>query len=138
LNTHLLETISVQSPGRARVEAAVELLQQEIARLRVLQRADDRRQAARRSANADIDRRTAELSRQAEARVAARQQMLSVDRKWFWSFANAVMDGWRDERTDASRRGLQSRVGQIDSLIDALARDLTKIQERDRALLGGK
>ena len=138
MNTHLLETISVQSPGRPRVEAAVELLQQEIARLRVLQRADDRRQAARRSANADIDRKTAELSRQAEARVAARQQMLSVDRKWFWSFANAVMDGWRDERTDASRRGLQSRVGQIDSLIDALARDLTKIQERDRALLGGK
>jgi hypothetical protein len=124
------------NPGRAKVEAAVELLQLEISRLRVLQRAADRREAAKRSARVDMERRTQELSRQAEARVAARQQMLSVDRKWFWDFAGAVLDGWREERADAARRGQQGRIGQIDGLIDALERDLSKIQERDLALLG--
>lgn len=127
-----------ENPGKARVEAAVELLQTEIARLRVLQRAHDRREAARRSVSVEADRITAEASRKAAARQAMRASMVSVDRKWFWDFVGAVMDGWREERTDAARHGRQSRVGQIDGLIDALARDLTKIQERDCALLGGK
>lgn len=127
-----------ENPGKARVEAAVELLQQEIARLRVLQRAHDRREATKRSANAEADRITAEASRKAAARQAMRASMMSVDRKWFWDFVGAVMDGWRQERADAGHRGMQSRIVQIDSLVDALERDLSKIQERDRALLGGR
>jgi hypothetical protein len=35
--------------------------------------------------------------------------------------------GWREERSDAARRGMQSRIVQIDGLIDALERDLSKI-----------
>jgi hypothetical protein len=133
----LLETISVQNPGRAKVEAAVELLQLEIARLRVLQRAHDRREAAKRSASAEVDRITADATRKAEARQALRARSVCVDRSWFWSFANEILDEWRAEASEARSHGQNGRADQIQRRCDSLCDQLTKIQ-RDELLWTGK
>jgi hypothetical protein len=97
------------------IEAAVSLIQQEIARLRLLQRREDQRRAAR----AEGDAITARSLAKFEERERDRERMISIDRKWFWSVAEGLL-----ERLHGAQH-------------DQLAKDLNALVDRERRLKGG-
>jgi hypothetical protein len=98
-----------------KIEAAVALIQEEIARLRLLQRREDQKRAAR-AANAEV---TARALAKFEQRERDRDRMISVDRAWFWSVAEGLL-----ERLDGEQG-------------ERLARDLNALVDRERRLKGG-
>jgi hypothetical protein len=59
--------------------------------------------------------------------------MLSVDRKFFWSFANDALDTMREASSEAKRKGEQMRAQGIDARIDAACVELERVQKREAA-----
>jgi hypothetical protein len=115
-----LATLTRETPGRARLDAALDRLQpprepsrleeaidyleNEISRLRLLQRAHERREEQRRQERAGRAEFTAERSRRAAAHMAQRGLMLNgVDRAWFVQRMQQTLDGLRG--ADAERLG---------------------------------
>jgi hypothetical protein len=56
--------------------------------------------------------------------------MLSVDRRWFWDFANDALDTMREASSEAKRKGEQMRAQAIDARIDAACVQLEAVQKR--------
>ena len=81
--------LPVENPGRRRVEDALAVIAGEIARLRVLQQADDRRRLAR-AETAEI---TALALRKAAAREAKRHLMITVPRDFFHEIGELALRG---------------------------------------------
>jgi hypothetical protein len=90
---HLHSPAEQQTPqaGRARIQAAVELLQSEIDRLHALQHAADRRDETARRVRSDNAALVRTAQNRALAREALRSQTLSVDKKWFLGFVSEVL-----------------------------------------------
>jgi hypothetical protein len=107
--------LPTESTGRAKVQAALDVIAAEIARLQRLQRAEDQRRAARAE--------TAEITRKAlakvEERARDRDRMISVDRAWFWQVAEGLL-----ERLHGAQRV-------------QLEKDLNAIVEREQRSKGG-
>ena len=97
------------------VEAAVALIQQEIGRLRLLQKSEDRRRAARAEGDAIVERARQKF----EERERDRDRMISVDKKWFWSIAEGLLERLSGEQSER------------------LARDLNALVDREKRLKGG-
>jgi hypothetical protein len=121
-----------RSPGRAKVMSAVQQLQDSVSLLHACLRAEqarERREAVRRRTDADLECRNKERSAAAAARIAMREQMVSVDRKWFWSFMNELLDEWRAASSEARTNRDQAGADQIDRRVDALCAQLEKVQK---------
>jgi hypothetical protein len=105
----------VENPGRQKIEDALDVIAAEIARLRLLQKADDRRRRAR----AEVAEITARSLAKVEERARDRDRMISVDKKWFWDVAQALL-----ERLHGAQRV-------------QLEKDLNAIVDREQRLNGG-
>jgi hypothetical protein len=97
------------------IEAAVAVIQQEIARLRLLQQREDDRRRAR----AEVAAITARSLAKVGERARDRDRMISVDKKWFWDVAQALL-----ERLHGAQRV-------------QLEKDLSAIVDREQRLKGG-
>jgi hypothetical protein len=109
---------SLPSPEEARlpnIEAAVGLIQREIARLRLLQRREDQRRAAQAEGDAIVER----ARRRFEERQRDRERMISVDKRWFWSVAEGLLERLHGEQAER------------------LAKDLNALVDREKRLKGG-
>jgi hypothetical protein len=121
-----------RNPGRAKVLTAVQQLQDSVDKLHACLRAEqarERREASQRRTDADLDRRNKELTLAAQARIAIREQMLSVDRTWFWDLMNELLDEWRADASKARSHSDHRRADQIERRVDALCEQLEKVQK---------
>jgi hypothetical protein len=122
----------VEDPGRTKVEGAVEVLLTEITRLKTLQRAQERREERDKRARADNAQFAEAAGARAAARQAARAGTVAVDKKWLTVLVNEILDDWRILAAEASKSGKQMRADYVCSRIDALKKDVAKIEEQDR------
>jgi hypothetical protein len=116
------------SAGRSRVETAVELMNQaqRLLRAEELERAERQRNFK----VTPFDEREKAAIRKAELRRIKQEHMLSVDRRWFWDFANDALDTMREASSEAKRKGEQMRAQAIDARIDAACVQLEAVQKR--------
>lgn len=123
------------SPARARVAAAAAALQHAID---ALYEEDKERAAQRERASAESAARAKRLALMAEARNATRHLRVEVDRRWFWNFANEVMDDLHQQANEARGAGQRMRVTQLANRIEALGNELDKIQKRQATIGAGQ
>jgi hypothetical protein len=95
-------------PGRQKIQDALDTIAAEIARLRVLQRAEDRRQAARAETAAFVE----QARRKFEHRQAVKHLKITIDREFFY---------------DIGMLALQSVHGEA---FTELQKELTRVWER--------
>jgi hypothetical protein len=116
------------SAGRSRAETAVELMNQaqRLLRAEELERAERQRNFK----VTPFDEREKAAIRKAELRRIKQEHMLSVDRRWFWDFANDALDTMREASSEAKRKGEQMRAQAIDARIDAACVQLEAVQKR--------
>lgn len=118
---------------RLAVANAVKVLQDEIDRLRGLQAAASRREEAERELRSENARLVADARRRDRAVAAQRQTKIAVDRKWFEALVADALSGLSELAIEARRAGKQSRADQIARRADALSRDVSELQKRDRS-----
>jgi hypothetical protein len=118
---------------RLAVANAVKVLQDEIDRLRGLQAAASRREEAERELRSENARLVADARRRDRAVAAQRQTKIAVDRKWFEALVADALSGLSELAIEARRAGKQARADQIGRRADALSRDVSELQKRDRS-----
>jgi len=118
------------SAGRAKVAAAAKLLQEGIDALYQEERtkADDRERAWRET-KAKAQRRV----QLAQARLATKETRIEVDKRWFWTFTNEMLDTLRAVAADAKKRGQQGDARTIERVIDDACEQLERIQKKEAA-----
>jgi hypothetical protein len=119
-----------QSAARRKVAEAARLLQEG---LNALYQEEREKADARARANAETDAKAKRLVALAQARQATRGLRLEVDKKWFWSFNNEMLDLLRQVAADAKSRGEHADARAIEAHIDAACEQLEKIQKRETA-----
>jgi hypothetical protein len=124
-------TLAVLAPpdtGQSRITAAEELLRQAMVLLHREQR--DREKRQRQFTIRPFDEREKAAMRRAELQRIKQEHMISVDRRWFWDFANAALDEMRSASHEAKKHGEQMRAQGIDATVDMLCEQLDLIQQR--------
>jgi hypothetical protein len=117
-----------RSPARSRVAAAAAELQRAIDQL-FEEAKEQARERARRDAENEAKAQAHVAN--AKARAATANLRIEVDRKWFWSFCNEMLDTLRAVSADAKRRGEQGDARMIERVIDDACTQLEKIQAKE-------
>jgi hypothetical protein len=119
------------SPGQSRVQEAARLLQAALSELRKEERErEERRRAWKPRAFSD---REQEAIRKAELRAIKEQHLIKLNRTWFWSFANGMIDTLQQVAADAKKRGATADARTIGRVIDEVCGQLEKIQAKEVA-----
>ena len=80
-----------------------------------------------RQVHVDAERAAADAERE-QVRETLRRLMLGVDKKWFWRFVNEVLEEWRAEAREARIEREFPRAARIDNRVDALCKDLERVE----------
>jgi hypothetical protein len=114
------------SPARRRVELAVQRLQQAIAA--AAEEAEEAREAERQRAHEATAAAVEVALRNGRMREARKDRYVTMDKEWFWAFANEVLADWRSEAAEASSHGRSTTSDYIRNRVEQLEKDLTKIE----------
>jgi hypothetical protein len=119
-----------QTPGRSRMEEAARLIQQALLELH-----REGRERAERAKNFKVkySEREKLVIAKAKARMATKEARIEVNRRWFWSTMNGVLEDWREQADAAQKRGERLRADQLEDAITRLADELQKISTKEAA-----
>jgi hypothetical protein len=118
--------------ARLAVANAVKLLEDEIDRLRGLQRAAARREGSERELRAENARLIADARRRDAAHEALRELNVTVSKQWLDSLVSTLCDALQSERRAAMERRDQRRADTIAGQIDQVVGDYNRVLERGR------
>jgi hypothetical protein len=123
-----LTTLLQPTAGKSRVQNAVARLQEAMNELYLEQ--SERAERQKNFQVKPLSEREKVAIDKAKVRAIKQQHMLSVDRKWFWSFTAEMVDMLRDMAADLRKRGERGQANAIEARVDAVCLELEKIQQR--------